>query len=86
LPGGATALRAGVPVGYAKTQEGAQSAAVNYAVAYGSADMFVPERQHAIVAAIVERASRQDLSKELDQAFSAVGRLPAGRVRQAPEG
>jgi hypothetical protein len=87
LPGGATALRAGVPVGYAKTQEGAQSAAVNYAVAYGSADMFVPERRHAIVAAIVERASRQDLSKELDQAFSAVGKgYQLDESGQAPEG
>src|SRR5262245_43336190 len=33
LSGGATGLRAGVPVGYAPTREGAQSAAVNYAVA-----------------------------------------------------
>jgi hypothetical protein len=74
LPGGATALRAGVPVGYARTQDGAQSAAVNYAVAYGSADMFVPARRHAIVATIVERARRQNLTKELDQAFTTVGK------------
>jgi hypothetical protein len=74
LPGGATALRAGVPVGYAKTKDGAQSAAVNYAVAYGSADMFVPARRHAIVATIVERTRRQDLTTELDQAFTTVGK------------
>jgi len=74
MSGGATALRAGVPVGYAPTKEGAQSAAVNYAVAYGSADMFVPEFRHAIVATIVEPALRQELSKELDQAFTSVGK------------
>jgi hypothetical protein len=47
---------------------------VNYAVAYGSADMFVPARRHAIVATIVERARRQNLTKELDQAFTTVGK------------
>ena len=87
LLGGATALRAGVPVGYAKTEEGAQSAAVNYAVAYGSADMFVPERRHAIVATIVERARREDLTRELDQAFSAVGKgYQLDQSGQAPDG
>jgi hypothetical protein len=87
LPGGATALRAGVPVGYPKTEEGAQSAAVNYAVAYGSADMFVPERRHAIVTTIVERARRQDLLRELDQAFSAVGKgYQLDESGQAPAG
>jgi hypothetical protein len=87
LPGGATALRAGVPVGYAKSEEGAQSAAVNYAVAYGSADMFVPERRHAIVATIVERARREDLTRELDQAFSAVGKgYQLDESGQAPDG
>ena len=87
LPGGATALRAGVPVGYAKTEEGAQSAAANYAVAYGSADMFVPERRNAIVTTIVERAQRQDLLRELDQAFTAVGKgYQLDESGQAPHG
>jgi hypothetical protein len=60
---------------------------VNYAVAYGSADMFVPERRHAIVTVIVERASRQDLIRELDQAFSAVGKgYQLDESGQAPDG
>ena len=87
LPGGATALRAGVPVGYPKTAVGAQSAAVNYAVAYGSADMFVPARRHEIAAAIVERARRDHLINELDQAFSAVGKgYQLDELGRAPEG
>jgi hypothetical protein len=71
---GPTRIAAGIPVGYPRTREGAQSAAVNYAVAYGSADMFVPERRRQIVAAIVERPRRVDLLRQLDEAFTAVGR------------
>ena len=74
LGSNATRIAAGVPAGYPKTREGAQSAAVNYAVAYGSADMFVAERRRQIVDAIVERSRREDLLRQLDQAFTAVAR------------
>lgn len=96
--GEATRLRAGIPVGYPKTKEGAQSAAVNYAVAYGSADMFDPARRHDIVTAIVDPKLRGHLLRQLDQAFSsagqgyqldASGRAPAGLIfvsRTAPVG
>ncbi|QLJ05848.1 hypothetical protein HZZ00_35715 [Streptomyces sp. NEAU-sy36] len=39
----------GIPSGFAHTEQGAQSAAVNYAVALGSADMFNTARRHEIV-------------------------------------
>lgn len=96
--GQATRLRAGIPVGYPKTKEGAQSAAVNYAVAYGSADMFDPARRHDIVTAIVDPKRRDDLLGELDDAFTSAGqgyqldesgRAPAGLIfvsRTAPVG
>lgn len=74
LGSNATRIAAGIPVGYPKTRAGAQSAAVNYAVAYGSADMFVAERRRQIVGAIVERSRREDLLRQLDQAFTAVAR------------
>ncbi|MGI8682429.1 MAG: hypothetical protein ACR2JO_09965 [Mycobacteriales bacterium] len=66
------AFRAGVPVGYANTASGAQSAATNYTVAYGSAAMFDPSRRHAIVAAIADPVTEQSLQTQLDASFAAV--------------
>jgi hypothetical protein len=74
LGGEATRIRSGIPVGYPKTREGAESAAVNYAVAYGSAEMFDPARRREIVTAIVYGKLSDDLLKQLDEAFSAAGR------------
>ncbi len=79
--------QAGVPVGYPNTPAGAQSAATNYAVAYGSAAMFDPAKRHAIVTAIADPAVTQSLQPQLDGSFSAVtagfGLDSAGR---APNG
>ncbi|MGH3326637.1 MAG: hypothetical protein ACRDPT_02365 [Streptomycetales bacterium] len=72
LPDGRAA--AGVPVGYRRTAEGAQSAAANYAVAYGSEAMFEPGRRRAIIAAIADPAVAARLAGRLDAAFAAVGK------------
>ncbi|MFF8229344.1 hypothetical protein [Streptomyces caelestis] len=39
----------GIPTGYARNEQGAQSAATNYGIALGSADMYNTEKRHAIV-------------------------------------
>lgn len=61
----------GVPSGFAQDQQGAQSAASNYAVALGSDGMFNPARRHAIVDAIAEEGSRTKLQSAFDADYSA---------------
>jgi hypothetical protein len=72
VPPRAEGAVAGVPVGYPRTRAGAESAAVNYAVAYGSAAMFVPAQRHAIVAAIAAPQVARALQAQLDATFGAV--------------
>ncbi|SHN13584.1 hypothetical protein SAMN05216499_12215 [Actinacidiphila paucisporea] len=79
---------AGIPAGFAHTDQGAQSAAANFAVALGSADMFVADRRHRIVGSIYDPAVSAGLQGDLDQAYSgqalknlgltADGAAPAG--------
>jgi hypothetical protein len=79
---------AGIPAGFAHTEQGAQSAAANYAVALGSADMFNADRRHRIVSSIYDPAVSAGLQAGLDQAYSgtalknlgltAAGTAPAG--------
>ncbi|MBN6545514.1 hypothetical protein, partial [Actinacidiphila bryophytorum] len=79
---------AGIPAGFAHTEQGAQSAAANYAVALGSADMFVADRRHRIVGAIYDTSVAAGLQADLDRAYSgaalknlgltADGTAPAG--------
>ncbi|MFJ5217705.1 hypothetical protein ACIP98_23675 [Streptomyces sp. NPDC088354] len=61
---------AGIPTGYSRTDQGAQSAAANYAVALGSDGMFAPDRRHAIVAAIHAPDVVGRLQADLDRAYS----------------
>lgn len=61
---------AGIPAGFAHTAQGAQSAAANYAVALGSADMFDPGRRHRIVAAVYDPSVSASLQKDLDRAYT----------------
>ncbi|MGW6917930.1 hypothetical protein ACWGB8_29560 [Kitasatospora sp. NPDC054939] len=78
----------GIGTGYPHTDAGAQSAAANYAVAIGSADMFRTETRHAIVTTIADPAALTALQTRLDQGFSpenaarfgvdAQGRPPKG--------
>lgn len=61
---------AGIPSGFAHSDQGAQSAAANYAVALGSADMFDATRRHGIVSALYDPAVSAGLQKQLDAAYA----------------
>ncbi|MFG3042702.1 hypothetical protein ACGFYZ_37975 [Streptomyces sp. NPDC048330] len=60
-----------IPTGYAHDDQGAQSAATNYAVALGSAEMFQDGPREDIVRAIHDPAVVDDLLKGLDASYSA---------------
>ncbi|MFJ2868626.1 hypothetical protein [Kitasatospora sp. NPDC087314] len=78
----------GIGSGYPHTDQGAQSAAANYAVAIGSADMFRTDSRHTIVSTIADPAAAPALQSRLDQGFGgdtasrygldAQGRAPKG--------
>ncbi|MFC9330951.1 hypothetical protein [Kitasatospora sp. NPDC057015] len=59
----------GIANGFPHTDQGAQSAAANYAVAIGSADMFRADARHTIVATIADPAALAGLQSRLDQGF-----------------
>lgn len=59
-----------IPAGFARDEQGAQSAAANYAVALGSAGMFQKESRHAIVRAVHTPAATDRLLADLDEAYS----------------
>ncbi|MEU9378782.1 hypothetical protein AB0D94_34200 [Streptomyces sp. NPDC048255] len=80
---------AGIPKGFAHDEQGAQSAAANYAVALGSDGMFDATRRRAIVQAVylpdVAAARQNDLDKVYaDQAF--LGRIGLEAGGKAPKG
>jgi hypothetical protein len=90
---------AGIPSGFAQTEQGAQSAAANYAVALGSDGMFNTAGRHAIVAAVYDPAVVAKIQQSLDGAYSpaflkavglnADGSTPSGYTfvsRTAPVG
>ncbi|MEU0812516.1 hypothetical protein [Streptomyces sp. NPDC005970] len=60
----------GIASGFAKTEQGAQSAAANYAVALGSADMLNRDRRHEIVPQVFTSAAAGPLQGKLDKAYS----------------
>ncbi|MFB8042717.1 hypothetical protein ACFC8F_15675 [Streptomyces hydrogenans] len=59
-----------VPTGYAHDEQGAQSAAANYAVALGSTDMFQKGPREAIVRAVYAPTVVDDLVKRLNTSYS----------------
>lgn len=61
----------GIPSGYSKTAQGAQSAAANYAVALGSADMFDKSKRDVILQAVMAPSSVNKFKANLDKAYSA---------------
>ncbi|MDX3076451.1 hypothetical protein [Streptomyces sp. MI02-7b] len=80
---------AGIPTGYSRTDQGAQSAAANYAVALGSDGMFAPDRRATIVDTVyapdVAAAQRRDLDGVYsDPAF--LGRIGLGDNGAPPDG
>jgi hypothetical protein len=74
----------GVPAGFPATEQGAESAAANYAVALGGEEMFRTESRQAVVAAVYapDAAARQ--GPELDRVYADADFL--GRVGLTPDG
>lgn len=61
---------AGIPSGFPHTGEGAQSAAANYAVALGSADMFDKAYRDQILATVITSSRVTDFEATLDKAYT----------------
>ncbi|MEV8561006.1 hypothetical protein AB0478_32000 [Streptomyces sp. NPDC051917] len=60
-----------IPSGFAHTEQGAQSAAANYAVALGSAEMFNTERRHEIVDTVYAPDVAAARQSAMDSAYSS---------------
>ncbi|MCZ4099420.1 hypothetical protein G3I60_21925 [Streptomyces sp. SID13666] len=83
-----TGNNAGIAAGFAKSEQGAQSAAANYAVALGGDGMFNTDRRHAIIDAIADRSTVGTMQAGFDTNYSkaflagiglsADGAAPAG--------
>lgn len=56
--------------GFAHDEQGAQSAAANYSVALGSAEMFIAESRRSIIEATHDPAVTPELQNSLDTAYS----------------
>ncbi|MET9419608.1 MULTISPECIES: hypothetical protein [unclassified Streptomyces] len=59
----------GIPTGYTQDEQGAQSAAANYAVALVSAEILKPDPRRAIVRQLFVAAKVPELESKLDQAY-----------------
>ncbi|WP_432073123.1 hypothetical protein [Streptomyces wuyuanensis] len=74
-PTAATGIRpvagkhAGIPAGYARDDQGAQSAAANYAVALVSADILKPDRRRDIVRRLFVSDKVAELEARFDKAY-----------------
>ncbi|MFF3467500.1 hypothetical protein [Streptomyces sp. NPDC002619] len=62
---------AGIPTGFAHSEQGAQSAAANYSVALGSTDMFNTARRHEIVNTVYAPDVAAARQSDLDRAYSS---------------
>lgn len=60
----------GVPIGFAHTAQGAQSAASNYAVALGSTSMFKKDSRHTLLDLLFTSEAADRLQGPMDQAYS----------------
>jgi hypothetical protein len=61
----------GIPTGYARDEQGAQSAAANYAVALGSADMFDKDKRDKVLDVVITPTAVAEFRSTLDKAYSA---------------
>ncbi|MFF8608029.1 hypothetical protein ACF06X_19030 [Streptomyces sp. NPDC015346] len=64
-----------IPSGFPQDAQGAQSAAVNYAVPLGSAEMFTASRRHEIVDSVYAPAVAAARRDDLDRVYSDKGFL-----------
>jgi hypothetical protein len=78
----------GIGVGHPHTDQGAQSAAANYAVALGSAEMLRAEGRRTVLATIADSTSQAALTARLDAAFSkeTLAKLGLDEKGKAPKG
>ncbi|MFH8405458.1 hypothetical protein ACH4FX_11885 [Streptomyces sp. NPDC018019] len=78
----------GIATGFAKTEQGAQSAAANYAVALGSDGMFKADSRHAIVDQVYTPQAAARLKGSQDKAYSAefLRKLGLDAAGNAPKG
>ncbi|MFI2437276.1 hypothetical protein [Streptomyces sp. NPDC018693] len=83
-----TKSAAGIPSGFAHTEQGAQSAAANYAVVLGSTGMFHRDSRHTIVDTVYTADKATALQSALDQAYSAdfLAKMGLDADGNAPEG
>ncbi|MEU8352803.1 hypothetical protein [Streptomyces sp. NPDC048845] len=65
-----TGSEAGIASGFPKTEQGAESAAANYAVALGSDRMFNRDERNEVIDAITAEAARAPLRQKMDKAYS----------------
>ncbi|WP_327316156.1 hypothetical protein [Streptomyces sp. NBC_01235] len=78
-----------IPTGYAHNAQGAQSAAANYAVALGSADMFITDRRHQIVDTVYAPDVAAARQSALDTAYSSetfLSNIGLAKDGTAPDG
>ncbi|MGW7024093.1 hypothetical protein ACWGGS_32800 [Streptomyces decoyicus] len=66
----ATGKNGGIAAGFAKTEQGAQSAAANYAVALVSANILKSNERHSIVKQAFVPAKVEEMQGKLDAAYS----------------
>ncbi|MFJ7780696.1 hypothetical protein [Streptomyces yangpuensis] len=83
-----TGKTAGIPKGFAHDEQGAQSAAANYAVALGSDGMFRKNTRHALVDGIYAPDVASRMKGPQDEAYSAafLARLGLDASGNAPQG
>ncbi|MEU0058170.1 hypothetical protein [Streptomyces sp. NPDC006334] len=78
----------GIPSGFARNEQGAQSAAANYAVTLGSTDMFQKDSRHTILTTVYTADAASKLKAPMDQAYSAdfLAKLGLDADGNAPQG
>ncbi|MEU6905725.1 hypothetical protein ABZ935_10320 [Streptomyces coeruleorubidus] len=80
---------AGIPTGYAQDEQGAQSAATNYGIALGSADMYNTEKRHAIVSTVYAPDVAAAQLPAFDQVYSRASfleKIGLDKAGAAPSG
>lgn len=80
---------AGIPGGFARDEQGAQSAAANYSVVLGSAEMFTTARRHEIVNTVYAPDVAASRQTDLDRAYSSeefLANIGLSKDGAAPEG
>lgn len=77
-----------IPTGHPQTEQGAQSAAANYAVALGGEAMFRTAERHRILDTVIAPSAQERFRAALDASYSAetLGQLGLDAAGNPPEG